>query len=226
MGKKYLVLFIVFLLMLSGCRQNQNNTSAGKTSELESIKGTEYTTEPKVYKDFDRNESANYDALRSDSEEGNGTSISDEVRKQIARAEGRFITIEDFYIENDGSKPLSPSVLSDSQFLQLQDDINGHNFTNDWFRLYYLIPYDEWVSFREIIDDSIMPPCYYCIVENKTTKERAYLFFEPTEHTYTCMEYLLLDSDGLPETMDNENYFCETEQPDYWLSVIAKCDLQ
>lgn len=224
--KRILILFACFLLCVlsfCGCQSNANITHASKSTASMS---TEWSTAPKVYKDFDRSESANYKALYSDDEERDGTGVSDDVSRQIARAQGRFITIEDFYIEKESAKPLSSSVLSDSLFMQLQDDINGHNHTNDWFRLYYLIPYDEWVSFREITDASISEPCYYCIMENKTTKERMYLFFDPTEQTYTCMEYLLLDSNGLPKNTDNEYYFCETEQPDYWLNVIAKCDLQ
>lgn len=217
---KRIFAFLCLVFLLCGC---QNNASSSNSAKSDSLASTEDTTAPKVYRNFDKSESANYDVYDYLDEDA---TVSDKDLKQIARAEGRFITIEDFYIEKDAAKPLSPTVLNDSQFSQLQDSININSLINEYFRLFHLISYDEWVSFRKITDKSLTQPYYYCIMENETTKERLYLLFFPLQSTFACMNYLLLDSNGVIKTIDNENHFCQIEEPDFWLSVIAKCDLQ
>lgn len=134
----------------------------------------ETTTAPKQYENFDKNEAAdsmdespwlldeNGDKLLDE----NGQPQYDTERaEQILRAQGFFITMNDFYVEEDDGKPLPVSHLNHAKYSEMFSLIDGMMWiSDDSFRLYHLIDYDEWASFRGFVLDGEQH--YYCIFEN------------------------------------------------------------
>lgn len=184
MRKSIVIFFIITLVFTAGC----NVSNAGDS-----------VTEPtakKTYANFEKgkeSEAAQKDIHTTDAE--GSDSVDDSAMYDLAKANGMFITIEDFDIETDKSKPLRTTKLDNGKFCDLISCINSTNrLSSDVFRLYHMTFYDEWLCFRGLPE--YKDQWYYCVIENTDTQDKMYLFFSPFEKTWSIKKYVAVDKDG------------------------------
>lgn len=200
--KTLLFLLLLFYVALYGC--------ASSTSWQNQVD----TTQPKIYKHFNKSDNVVND---SDVAETNESYMN-----SLGESQGYFITIDDFDLEKDCNKPLPMIQLNDSKFNELISEIDDYYTINsDSFRLYHLINYDEWVTFR-MIESNDSDKMYYCIAQNTDNQSRCYLIFTQYYTTLACLEYMVVDSNGsIANPLDNSITAASSIPKQY----ILDCDL-
>lgn len=230
--KKVRILIIISLVVFTmfGCNTDQENM----------VSGTE-VSEQKTYKNYDKNEPTKdleyYNELATDSNGNEGLYPYQSRVEELARIRGYYITIDDFYVEDKTNIPLNVTVLSTKQYNDLFAEIDyetNYGEEADGFRLFHLIQYNEWLSFRKALvdndnniykDEIYEDEIYYCIVSDDKKTETAYLFFINSGTTYRCLDYLRTRTNGtgceMNKTYRKENSYKQNSEYYKW---IAECD--
>ena len=135
-----------------------------------------------------------------------------------------YALIDDFYLETDKNNKLEPSKLNRSEFNDLISKLETDkriNWYEQYFQLNQLSNYDKKTSLRKTELDG--ETCYYCIYENITDEQKAYLFFTPIEDLWTCQYFVIFDKYGT--LVPNERYSFTNQKLEYIKSIIAEIDL-
>lgn len=156
---------------------------------------------------------------------------SSNISKEILNSNNKSSSINNeingFYLETNENIKLNTSKLTSTKFNELLTHIDGSyliNSLDQHFQFDSLSNYDTETVFRKVETDDYT--CYYCIYENSTDNQKAYLFFTPLEDIWVCHEYMILDKNGTPVNTQKKEYTFQTNRVEFLKKIVAGIDLE
>ncbi len=154
------------------------------------------------------------------------SNISKEILNSNSNIPSKNNEINGFYLETNENIKLNTSKLTSTKFNELLTYIDGSSVINDLeqhFQFDSLSNYDTETVFRKVETDDYT--CYYCIYENSTNNQKAYLFFTLLEDIWVCHEYMILDKNGTPVNTPKTEYTFQTDRVEFLKKIVADIDL-